>query len=150
MVYPKPTSYDFWSGSILFAFTQIRLLQVHIVCFHENKNQIVPDLKVPFNICIKHKKQTAFSGHKMGFKARKPVIGVLRTTKVQTSLCIHTVWLAPLLFPYWKVSYLNLLQASLCSWGDWFECHFVGNPRRPVLSHQDPNSGRIKKYLCLG
>ena len=29
---------------------------------------------------------------------------------------------------FWKKSYLNLLQAKfLCSWGDWFECRFVGN-----------------------
>ena len=41
------------------------------------------------------------------------------------------------------MSYLNLLQAnfnylaSLCSWGDWFESHFFGNPR-PVLSRRGP------------
>ena len=49
----------------------------------------------------------------------------LQTTKVQTSLRIHTVWSAPLLFTYWKVSYQDLLErnfnflASLCSWAGW-------------------------------
>ena len=32
------------------------------------------------------------------------------TTKAQTSLHIRTVCSSPLLFAYWKVSYLNLLQ----------------------------------------
>ena len=36
----------------------------------------------------------------------------LQTTKVQTSLCICAVWSAPVLFAYWKVSYLHLLQAN--------------------------------------
>ena len=34
----------------------------------------------------------------------------LPTTQVQISLGIHTVWSAPLLFAFWKVSYVNLLQ----------------------------------------
>ena len=48
---------------------------------------------------------------------------------------IHPVWSAPLLFAYLKVWYLNLLKAifnlpaSLYSSGDWFESHFVGNPK---------------------
>ena len=37
-------------------------------------------------------------------------------------------WSVPLLIIFWKKSYLNLLQAKFpCSWGDWFECRFVGN-----------------------
>ena len=48
----------------------------------------------------------------MGLGARKPVFGGLRTTKAQTSLRIRAVWSAPLLFAYWKVSYLDLLQAK--------------------------------------
>ena len=32
--------------------------------------------------------------------------------KAQTSLCIRAVWSAPLLFAYWKVSYIDLLQAK--------------------------------------
>ena len=70
----------------------------------------------------------------MGLEARKPVFSGLRTTKAQTSLRIRAVWSAPLLFAYWKESYLNLLQAeffnilaNLRSWGDWFEFHFIGN-----------------------
>ena len=48
----------------------------------------------------------------MGLDARKPVFGGLQTTKSQTSLRIHTVRSAPLLFVYWKVLYLDLLQAK--------------------------------------
>ena len=39
----------------------------------------------------------------MGLDARKPVFGVLRITQAQTSLRIHTVLSAPLLFAFWKV-----------------------------------------------
>ena len=65
---------------------------------------------------------------------RKHVFGGLRTTKVQTSLRICTDWSAPLFFTFWKVSYLNLPQVKFqflaipCSWGDWFETRFFGNP----------------------
>ena len=45
----------------------------------------------------------------MGLFVTKPVFGGLQTTKVQTSMCIHTVRSAPLLFTYWKVSYRDLL-----------------------------------------
>ena len=66
----------------------------------------------------------------------KTCLRCLGTTKAQTSLrgFIRAVWSAPLLFTYWKLSYLDMLQAnsnfiaSLCSWGDWFESRFVGNP----------------------
>ena len=47
-------------------------------------------------------------------------------------VCASSVWSVPLLFTYWKVSNLNLLQtnflSSLCSWGDWFEYRSVWNP----------------------
>ena len=39
-------------------------------------------------------------------------IGGLRTTQAQTSLRIRAVWSAPLLFVFWKVSYVNLLQVK--------------------------------------
>ena len=42
----------------------------------------------------------------------KPVFGGLPTTQAQTSLRIHAVWSAPLLFAYWKVSYLELLKGK--------------------------------------
>ena len=77
----------------------------------------------------------------------KPVFGGLRTTKAQTSLRILAEWSAPLLFTYWKESYLNLppakfqFLASLCSWGDWFESHFVRNPE--ILSGQGPYDAAI-------
>ena len=50
--------------------------------------------------------------HHMGLDARKPVIEGLRTTKVQTSLHIHADCSVPLLFAFWKVSYLNLPQVK--------------------------------------
>ena len=49
----------------------------------------------------------------MGIVVTKAVFEGVRTTKVQTSLRICTVRSAPLLFAFWKVSYLNLLQANL-------------------------------------
>ena len=48
----------------------------------------------------------------MGRVARKPVFVGLQT-KAQTSLRIGAVWSVPLLFAYWKVSYLDLLQAKI-------------------------------------
>ena len=42
----------------------------------------------------------------MGLEARKPVFGSLRTTQAQTSLRVRADWSAPLLFAFWKVSYL--------------------------------------------
>ena len=49
----------------------------------------------------------------IGLDARKPVFGGLRITQLQTSLPIRAVWSAPLLFAFWKVSYLNLLWAKI-------------------------------------
>ena len=49
----------------------------------------------------------------MSLEARKPVFGGLGTTKTQTNLCIYAVWSAPLLFTFWKESYLNLLQEKV-------------------------------------
>ena len=69
-----------------------------------------------------------------GLVARKPVFGGLRTTQAQPA-CAFSHSDQRLLFAYWRVSYLDLLQAkfqflaSLCSLGDWFESHFVGNPK---------------------
>ena len=44
---------------------------------------------------------------------REKTFGGLRTTKVQTSLHIRVVLSTPLLFYYWKVTYLDLLQVSV-------------------------------------
>ena len=64
-----------------------------------------------FKGCIKQSRQVlAEQDVYMGLKARKSVFGGLGTTKVQTSLHIQAVCSAPLLFAYWKGSYLNLLQ----------------------------------------
>ena len=48
----------------------------------------------------------------MGLDARKPVLNGLRTTQAQTSLRIRAVWSAPLLFAFWKLSYVDLLQVK--------------------------------------
>ena len=76
----------------------------------------------------------------MGLDEKKKLFGACEQQKRQpASLRIRTVWSAPLLFAYWKVPYLDLLQAKsfsliagLCSWADWFESHFVGNPEDRV------------------
>ena len=54
----------------------------------------------------------------VGLDARKPVFGGLWITQAQTRLSILTVWSAPLLFAFWKVSYINLLQVifQISSW----------------------------------
>ena len=39
----------------------------------------------------------------MGAASGKFVFGGLQTTKSQTSLCLRTVWSAPLLFTSWKL-----------------------------------------------
>ena len=44
----------------------------------------------------------------IGFVERNPVFGGLRTTQAQTSLRISAVWSTPLLFAFWKVSYVHL------------------------------------------
>ena len=44
----------------------------------------------------------------MGLDARKPVFGVFANNKGAD----RAVWSGPLLFSFWKVSYLNLLQAK--------------------------------------
>ena len=70
----------------------------------------------------------------LGLDARKPVSGVLRTTKAQTCLRIRAVLSASLLFAYGKDSYLDCydrnfnILAILCGRGHCFESHFVGNP----------------------
>ena len=51
-------------------------------------------------------------GNNMGLNARKPIFGGFRTAKAQTSLHIHADWSAPFLFSYWKVQYLDLVQAK--------------------------------------
>ena len=57
-------------------------------------------------------RQTDSHGDYMGLDARKPVFGGLRITQAQTSLRIRAVCLAPLLFAFWKVLYVNLRQVE--------------------------------------
>ena len=45
----------------------------------------------------------------LGPRREKTCLWGLRQTKAQTSLRIHTDWSVPLLFIFWKVSYLILL-----------------------------------------
>ena len=69
-----------------------------------------------------------------GLVARKPVFGVLRITKAQTSLCIRA---ADRHFVYsltrrtynlacYEQNFTILI--CLCRRGDWFETRFVGHP----------------------
>ena len=51
---------------------------------------------------------------KKGLDVRKPVFRGLQKTKVQTSLCIHAVWSAPVLFALLK-SILSKLAMSKIS-----------------------------------
>ena len=91
----------------------------------------------------------------MGLDARKPVFRGLRATKAQTSLRICADWSAPLLFAFWKVPYLNLLQAkinfnflaSICSWTGWFESPFIGNPK-DRLSRVEAHILRSSTFLA--
>ena len=48
----------------------------------------------------------------MGLDARKPVLGGLQITQVQTSPRIRSVWSKPLLFTFWKLSSVNLPQVK--------------------------------------
>ena len=49
----------------------------------------------------------------MGFDGRKPVFRGVANNKDAHDQSTHADWSwAPLLFTYWKVSYLNLLQAK--------------------------------------
>ena len=63
---------------------------------------------------VVHTSQDSFScvEDHMGLEVRKPVFGGLRTTQAQTSLPISIVWSTPLLFTFWIVPYLSLLQAK--------------------------------------
>ena len=64
-------------------------------------------------LCYKIKwKLEICSSHIYGPRCEKTCLWGLRTTKVQTSLRIGADWSAPLLFAFWKVSYLNLLKAK--------------------------------------
>ena len=62
----------------------------------------------------------------MGLDARKPVFGVA-TTKAQSDqrICYSRIEKYHILTGYDR-NFNDL--ASLCSPGDWFESHFVGNP----------------------
>ena len=77
---------------------------------------------------------TAHMIYYLGLDARKPDIVVWKTTKVQTSLHICTVWAAPLLLAFRKVNWLHFLYpnfkilANLCSWTGLFEPYVVTNP----------------------
>ena len=70
----------------------------------------VSDVLLP-DVLLATNTDSPFNLH-MGLVATKSVFGGLRTTKVQTSLRIRADCSAPLLFAYWKVSYLNLLQTK--------------------------------------
>ena len=76
-------------------------------------------------------------------RREKPLLGILRTTKALTSLCIRADLSAHLLFTYCKLSHLNLLQVnpnclySLCGLGDCLSLTKSQLWRR-VFSRWDP------------
>ena len=68
----------------------------------------------------------------MGLDARKTVFGVSEQQRHRPALRTREVWSATLLFANRKVPYLNLLhwaEFQFSCWGDWFESHFVRNPK---------------------
>ena len=56
--------------------------------------------------------QQYLGNDQMGRVGTKPVFGGLPTTKAQTNLRVHADRLAPMIFAYWEVSYLDLLRAK--------------------------------------
>ena len=88
---------------ILKLFERTISLWTYVFCVFFFKN--------PQNVSLENKTIFKDSSSNMGLDARKPVFGGLWTTKAHISLRKCAVWSAPLLFPYWKASYLDLLQA---------------------------------------
>ena len=80
-------------------------------------------------ICCEYSKELS----QLGLNTRKPVLGVCEHTG-QTSLRLHTVWSAPLLFAFWKYYMLTCYRwnfnflAYLCIWWVRYETRFVRNP----------------------
>ena len=69
----------------------------------------IENLNGTFAVC--HRCRTC-GNNLYGPRREKTCLRGLRTTEAQTSLRTHTVWSAPLLFAFWKVPYLSLLQAK--------------------------------------
>ena len=104
----------------------------------------------------------------MGLDTRKPIFGICEQQRRRPNCAVRS---APLLFAYWKVSYLDLLRlcylligkyhiwtcykrifnflASLCSWGDWFEPGNVRKPQRQVLSHRGPYDYNVYNWINM-
>ena len=104
--------YKFWKTLHWFLNKGVRCL-FFVFCISQSK-KFLPELGFcqPKNLILLNSTTRAKLEH-MGLDARKPVFEGLRKTKALTSLRIRTDWSAtPLLFAYWKVSYLNLLQAK--------------------------------------
>ena len=61
---------------------------------------------------ISFQKEKIKKQYYLGLDAWKPVFGGLGTTKAQTSLRVRPIWSSPLLFPFLKEWYLDLLQVK--------------------------------------
>ena len=100
--------------------------------------------------CVETKKQRVH----MGLDAKKKLWGFVNNKGADQPAGMRS-WSAPLLFPFSKVQNLNLLQvnfnflASLLSWGDWFECHFVGNSLDRICCIETHMQYTLLLFVCL-
>ena len=72
----------------------------------------------------------------MGLDARKPVFGDLRPPKAQPTpahpcslINTFVIHLLERFISKLATGEISIFLASLCSWRDWFESRFVGNPK---------------------
>ena len=92
----------------------------------------------------------------MGLNARKPVFRGLRTLQGQTSLCMGSAFVIRFLESFISklaTSKIVHFLASLCSWWDWFESDFVGNPKErfyPYEAHIMQMREQMTKVLTGG
>ena len=92
----------------------------------------------------------------MGLYARIPVFGRLRTKQVQTSLhsLISAFFIRFLKSIICKLATgeISYFLESLCSWGDWFESPFVGNPEDSFCRDEVHMSGGFvaTRSICPG
>ena len=117
-------------GRLIFAFV-VRIWQKQVFLWHDS-----------IDTCVKIQDSwtsSMFVAFPYGPCHVKTCLYHMRTTKMQISLCIHTVWSAPL-FSLLKQcnTYTCYLQnsrtvASLCNWVGWFESYLVANPKTGFL-----------------
>ena len=112
----------------------------------------------------------------LDLNAKKPVFGVLQITQAQTSLRIPAVWSAPLLFPFCKVPYVNLLQVQdfnfvaiavaeetglklalsetpktgfIATWPNWYICFYVTVLKIGTTTTIDYWTSKVLNYILF-